>query len=318
MNYKLNNFISGKVFSKKDITAIMYDNKIYEEIVSINYVFFKKIFIKIKKNNNISLLKLYLDDYSISLAKNENEGYSYLGKLDKSKFNLLDFKMINCNNDYALSKIDFVSGKKGNYFEYNKFYNYNIKSELNDIELKNYINLIKSKFNINNNQIIKDVINNLLKFEEYKIPLDISHGDFIHWNTIKTAKKNYVIDLELFEKNRSYLFDSFHWFLTPIINKMITFNLNFLLINSPCIIILNVLKLNLKNNYNKIILENDNLFKILLILFILERYLILDRIINLQNIDELIDEKEKKLSLKHRNILLNLLLKFTKNMIKNY
>ena len=316
MNYKLNNFINGIIFSKKNIITVMENNKINEEIISINYTFFKKIFIKIKKNNKISLLKLCLDDYSISLAKNEKEGYLHHSKFDKSKFNLLDFEMINYNNDYALSKIDFASGKKGNYFEYNKFYNYNFKSELNNIQLKDYINLMKNKFNITNDQVQDQVVNNLLKFDGYKIPLDVSHGDFIHWNTIKGLKKNYVIDLELFEKNRSYLFDSFHWFLTPIINKMITFNINFLLINSPCSTILKMLKLSLKNNYNKNILENDNLFKILLILFILERYLILNRIINLKNIDELVDEKEKKLSLKHRHILLDLLLKFTKDLIK--
>lgn len=317
MGYKLNNFIDGKIFPKKNILAIMRDNKIDGEVISINYAFFKKIFIKIKKDNKISLLKLCLDGYSISLAKNEMNGYLYLNEINNSKFNLLDFKMIYCNSEYALSKIDFVNGKKGSYFDYKKFYNFNVKNDLDHIKLKDYINLINNRFNINDNQKTGQLINSLWKFGNYKIPLDISHGDFIHWNTIKTSEKNYVIDLEFFEKKRQYLFDSFHWFLTPIINKIITYNLNFLLTSTPCTIIFKILKINMENNYNKTTLENEKLFKVLFILFIFERFLTIDRVINLHNIDELIDEKEKSLSLKHHNILFNLLTKFIKDIIKN-
>ena len=91
------------------------------------------------------------------------------------------------------------------------------------------------------------------------------------------------------------------------------FNIKFLLINSPCSIIIKILKLSLKNEYSQNVIKDNNLFKILFILFILERYLVLDEIINLKNIDDLVDQKEKKQTLKHMNILFKLLLKFTKD-----
>ena len=69
----------------------------------------------------------------------------------------------------------------------------------------------------------------------------------------------------------------------------------------------------MKNEYSQNVIKDNNLFKILFILFILERYLVLDEIINLKNIDDLVDQKEKKQTLKHMNILFKLLLKFTKD-----
>ena len=92
------------------------------------------------------------------------------------------------------------------------------------------------------------------------------------------------------------------------------FNIKFILINIPCSTIIKILKLSLKNEYSQNIINNDNLFKILFILFILERYLVLNEIISLKNIDDLVDQKEKKQTLNHMNILYKLLLKFTKDV----
>ena len=69
----------------------------------------------------------------------------------------------------------------------------------------------------------------------------------------------------------------------------------------------------MKNEYSQNVIKDNNLFKILFILFILERYLVLDEIINLKNIDDLVDQKEKEQTLKHMNILFKLLSKFTKD-----
>ena len=310
MSLEFNNFINGISFPKENIIRILKDNKINGEIISINYSNFKKVFIKIEENKKNYLLKLCLDDYSIALTDNENKGYLYLNKFNKSKFNLLNFELIIINSDYSLSKIDFIEGRKGKYLEHNKFFNY--RNKLTEYYLEDYISVIKNKFNIN--ELVQDqIINNLLKFKDLKIPLDVSHGDFIHWNTIKGLKENYVIDLEFFEKERPYFYDNFHWFLTPIINKAMGFNIKFLLINSPCSIIIKILKLSLKNEYSQNVIKDNNLFKILFILFILERYLVLDEIINLKNIDDLVDQKEKEQTLKHMNILFKLLLKFTKD-----
>ena len=311
MSLELNNFINGISFPKENIIKILKDNIINGEIVSINYSFFKKIFIKIKENKKTYLLKLCLDSYSIALTDNENKGYLHLNKFNKSKFNLLNFEMINIKSDYSLSKIDFIDGRKGKYLEHNKFFNY--KNKLNECYLEDYISVIKNKFNIN--ELVQDqIINNLLKFKDLKIPLDVSHGDFIHWNTIKGLKENYVIDLEFFEKERPYFYDNFHWFLTPIINKVMIFNIKFILKIIPCSTIIKILNLSLKNEYSQNIINNDNLFKILFILFILERYLVLNEIISLKNIDDLVDQKEKKQTLNHMNILYKLLLKFIKNV----
>ena len=311
MSYKLNKIDNEKNISKKNIIKILNDNKINCQIIDIKYHNFKKVFIKIKENEEIYFLKLCLDPYSINLSKNENIGYSYFALENKLNFKLPHFKLININENYGLSKIKLVDGKKGKYFDFYKFYPTNLKYELDNIQLKDYINLINNKFNIKNNDLINKAIDKFLKkFGEYNIPLDVSHGDFIHWNTIRSLEKNYIIDLEFFEKKRPYLYDYFHWFLTPIINKMIKFDLNFPLINSPNFIIIKILKLGLKKRFNQIIIRNKILFKLLLVLFTFERYLVLNHIINLKNINELINNEEKVQTSKHLNILLKMLKKF--------
>ena len=318
MNHYKNEFINGKIFSKEDILKILEENRLSCKIISINYSFFKKIYIKIEEGKKIYLLKLSLDNYSIALAKNEENGYLNLNKFYKSKFNLVNYKMINRSNNYALSKIEFINGIKGNYFEFNKFYNYNFSSELKTIQLKDYITLIKDRYYINQNnsrinELFSHTINIFLsKYETYKIPLDASHGDFIHYNTLKTSNKNYVFDLEFFQKERSYLYDSFHWYITPIFFKSIKFNTVFTLVNNIYSILIKILNMKLKRYHNKLILENKKLFETLLILFLLERYLTLNYSINLENIDELIDNERKIFLEKHCNLILDLLIKLTK------
>ena len=318
MNRYANEFINGKIFSNEDILKILEENRLSCKIINVNYSFFKKIHIKIEENKKIYLLKLSLDNYSISLAKNEENGYLNLNKFYKSKFNLVDYKMINRNNNYALSKIEFINGIKGNYFDFNKFYNYNFPSESKTIQLKDYITLIKDRYCINQsnnriNELFSQTINMFLsKYETYRIPLDVSHGDFIHYNTLKTSNNNYVFDLEFFQKERSYLYDYFHWYITPIFSRSIKFNAVFTLVKNIYSILIKTLSIKLKNHHKKLILKNKKLFEILLILFLLERYLTLNYPMTLGNVDELIDNKEKIYLEKHSNLILDMLIKLIK------
>ena len=53
-------FIKGKIFAKKDILKILTKNKINAQIIDIKYYQFRKIYIKIIKNNKIFFLNLCL------------------------------------------------------------------------------------------------------------------------------------------------------------------------------------------------------------------------------------------------------------------
>ena len=322
MNDYINNFLKGNVFSEKDILKILGENNINGKILNINYSFFKKVYIKIENEKKVNHLKLCLDNYSISLAKNEAKGYLLLNKFYENKFNLIDYKMIAENNNYALAKMKFINGKKSSYFEFKNFYNYNYLNNLNTIPLKAYINKIKDKYNFDSivnlkNELFEQSLNNfIIRSENVEIPIDVSHGDFIHYNTFKDAHKNYVFDLEFFQADRSFLYDYFHWYLTPIFTNSITLRKNFNLFSSIYPIIFKLLNFNLMNNIHnyKNIFENNNLFNLLLILFLFEKSMILTRVLNLKNLNELIDENQKNLTKKHISIICNTLIKLTKKI----
>ena len=53
-------FIKGKIFTKKGILKILTENKISAQIIDIKYYQFRKIYIKIIKNNKIFFLNLCL------------------------------------------------------------------------------------------------------------------------------------------------------------------------------------------------------------------------------------------------------------------
>jgi hypothetical protein len=216
----------------------------------------------------------------------------------------------------------FINGKKSSYFEFKNFYNYNYLNNLNTIPLKAYINKIKDKYNFDSivnlkNELFEQSLNNfIIRSENVEIPIDVSHGDFIHYNTFKDAHKNYVFDLEFFQADRSFLYDYFHWYLTPIFTNSITLRKNFNLFSSIYPIIFKLLNFNLMNNIHnyKNIFENNNLFNILLILFLFEKSMILTRVLNLKNLNELIDENQKNLTKKHISIICNTLIKLTKKI----
>ena len=116
-------FINGEIFTQKDVLRILDDNKIEGKIINIKFYQYKKIYIQVKKNKKKYFFKLCLNKHSIDLSKNESDGYDYFSKIDKPEFNLPNYKLINITQNYSLSKIEFIEGSRGNYFELSKFYN---------------------------------------------------------------------------------------------------------------------------------------------------------------------------------------------------
>ena len=55
-------FIKGKIFSKKDISKILTENRINARVIDIKYYQLKKKYIKTIENNKIFFLKLWLLD----------------------------------------------------------------------------------------------------------------------------------------------------------------------------------------------------------------------------------------------------------------
>jgi hypothetical protein len=315
-------FINGNIISKNNIHEILNKNNINCKILNIEYSFYKKIYIKIEEKNQINYLKLCMDKYSISLSKNELDGYQTLNKVYKRKFDLVDYKIIELNNEYSLAKMKFIKGVKGNYFKFKNFYNYELLENVKYFSLKTYVEKIKKKYSFDQSFDFKNRLFNenidlfVSKFKDFQIPTVASHGDFIHYNTICTINKNYVIDLEFFDKERSFFFDYFHWYFTPIFTKTSNYNnmINFMTKLYPLIFrILEYKKKNYTLN-NKEIFINKITYKILFILFVLERIMILKEILELKNLNALVDVKRKNQIDKFVNIKSNLINKLIRNI----
>jgi hypothetical protein len=317
MNPLYKDFINGNLISKNDILKIVNENNINCKILNIKYSNFKKIYIEIEEKKELYFLKLSLDKYSISLSNNEQHAYSIIKESYKDRFNLIDYKMINRNEDYHLSKMKFIKGIKGNYFQYKNFYNYNSFQNLSYVSLETYLNKIKKRYNLNQHFFLKDELINkkfVTKYKNIKIPIDVSHGDFIHFNTLKSNENKYVIDLEFFNEERIFLYDFFHWYLTPIIVKTKDINRLFDFSDNVFLVIIKILNLNLRKNVNnyKEIFKNKYLLKILIVLFLFERHIFTTNTLLLKNINELVDEKHKISLIKQIDVISNLLIGLTK------
>ena len=309
-----NKFTNGQIFTREDILKILDDNKIKGQIIDIKFYQYKKIYIKIKEHENIFLYKLCLHEYSINLSINESDGYNYFSKEDQLKFNLPDYKLINITKDYSLCKIEFIEGYKGNYFELSKFYNNDYSQNYKKINLQDYISSIikKNQVDRDKSKKINEIIN--LIMEKYKttlIPVEDSHGDLISFNTIKKLNKNYVFDLEFFQKERSLLYDFFHWHITPIMFKSLEYNNKFI-INIFLLFFVKILYLQFKIKHKKSTVDNKHLFQVLLILFLLERHIFLKFQNSMKQIEELISRDEKKLGINTSDLCLNLINKILK------
>lgn len=315
MSEKFDYFISGKEFPKKDVKKILIDNNTDGEILDIKYLPLRKIFVRIKEKNNLHyFIKICLDKYSIELALNECDGYRELNKIDDKLFHLPDHEMIMNNDLMSISKIKAISGKKGNFFEFNKFYISNHERFYNSLTVSEYIeHLIIKVFRTTDVELPKNIKNIIEKFVvEYgnlQILTDFSHGDMVHYNSIKSLNKNYLYDLEHYDKKKILFYDFFHWHTMPYIFRadrlrkvkfFVSFSLAYYyLLKKYCFYKF------IKNNNN---LENLSLHLHLKV-FLIEKTLYSLRHSKLTNIKDLVSENQLNLEYRCYKIFEQILLK---------
>jgi len=223
----------------------IFRNNIKGKILKITHLPFKKILILIKYKEDISILKICHDPYSIKLSNNENKSYKIIKKNNLNFINILPFRKIKSKKNLSLTVIKFINGKKANFFEFNNFYKFTNLKKTKNFSINNYINKKINHYIHLNIKISKDLSINKYKkkiLNTYKLDKVIttySHGDFSKYNTIKNEKNNYVIDLEFFNKNRNFMYDFLFWYLVPVLNYLYKFNnilpvsINFYLIEFP-------------------------------------------------------------------------------------
>ena len=320
MNNKFEDFISGRTYPKNKIIDLLKKNNLDNEILELKYFLFKEIFIKVKKNSNKNLfIKISLDQYSINLSKNEQLGYFECNKFPYKKFNLPEYKTIDVHNNYFISSVEEIIGSKGNYYEFNKFYKKDINQNFNFMLVKDYLDSVCSNLpEKSENEIancLKLIVKNFkLKFGHISIPMDISHGDFIHFNSIKSFNKKYVFDLEFFKKNRPYLYDGIHWFLLPLFFNAARYKKTKLFIYFSNFYLKRIIKFFLKSHLMKFDFKNNNLFDVLFSLYLIEKALFLYNQLKLPNIDELIGLDSKASDKKMLDIYIKVFLKFEKTI----
>ena len=137
--------------------------------------------------------------------------------------------------------------------------------------------------------------------------MDASHGDFINFNSIKTNEKYYMFDLEFFQKDASFLYDYFSWHLSPLISKTVKYKQQFIFLKIFPLLI-KFLYFMFKKKYKKSIIDGEKKFKILLILFLLEKH-VSSKFKKVFNEDELISVNDRNLLSKNSNLYMNLLIK---------
>tara|TARA_B110000238_G_scaffold14100_1_gene13745 strand:- start:638 stop:1579 length:942 start_codon:yes stop_codon:yes gene_type:complete len=312
MSHYYEKFVKGETFKNEDILKILNDNKVKGEIIDIRYHHFKKIFIKIKENEKFFLLKLSLNSHSINLTKNESDGYSFFTKFDKKKFTLPDYQLINLTENYALSRIELIDGKKGNYFEYSKFCINCNQHQIKKVNLNDYIELMWKKYSTKDdkeNKLFKMMGIITTKFNNTLIPLEASHGDLIHFNSIKNKNDYFIFDLEFFKQDRAFLYDYLHWHLTPLVNKCAKSKIYSIFFDYTNNLVIKLLKLNIRNKVN---IAEKKIFEILLLLFLFERSLMLLQILNLKDFENLVSDYEKNLTRKNYDFTYKLLIKLAK------
>ena len=191
-------------------------------------------------------------------------------------------------------------------FKHINFYNFEL-SNPKRVSIEKYQEIIsflkKDKILSKNKQIIKF----LLKFKNEKVFVSFSHGDFVHYNIIKSDSKNYLIDFEYFSGKRIFLHDKINWYFAVMVNYFV--NQRFTHINLFSRLVLIYLKCytyyNLKKfKKNQISIKVD----IYVFLFILEKLVILSKDLNLDKHNK-INKIKKKI---YYNILFKALDRFRK------
>lgn len=258
------------------LTKILKKEKIYYEKNSIKYSNFNKIIFFGKYNKLKCFVKVFTNKKTFKMFYNEIEGYNFFKK--KKFFKLPKIYKFIDNKNYKIIIFEKIIDKKKKFklFKNISFEKLNSKEKkLSELEFLN--KKIFSRLRLNN--FYK-------KFKDHKIQLKSSHGDFLHYNIIKSTHSNYLIDFEYFSKNRSYFHDDLNWYFSPIINFL--YNKNFLKINlisfflyyilnfiTFCLYIKKFKQINLKEN------------KIYIIIFIFEKIKILHQDLNICNTNKI-------------------------------
>lgn len=291
MNYE------EKIKKKLEKLNLSYDNYYLVELNNKKYIGFFYIKKKIKY-----LLKFSFDDFNSNLFNNEAQSYKFL-KNRSVHFKIVNFQNILKDKDCYISKINYVDGNNGKYFELKDFF---IKDKFKHypIKIDKYFTILKSNFkNIYNYDLKKDkdFKKILEKFKNQKLNITLSHGDFVPWNSIKNFKVKRIYDLEYFSKKRIFIYDILHWLICPVTNKLkyLNYNLNY---NK---ILIYYIKFNLK--ILDIKLDNNQLLMYILFYFYEQKYFFLQA--------KNINKKYKIISsLNSKNS--NKLFKFYSNQIK--
>ena len=202
------------------ISSLSLDRKNYStEFLNLN-----KCITYFNKENFI--LKFNFDKNFLNLGDNEAAGYKNSNNLCKI-YNIPKYETLINSENLHVAKIDYLGKKKGNYFNCNKF--------IKDIDDKKkiylrtnvntYLSKIKKKYEtvltLDDKKKINYEINLFLNKEgEFILPINISHGDFVHWNTRIYKSKYYCYDLEQYDEERLYCYDVIHWYFMPFFQKI--------------------------------------------------------------------------------------------------
>lgn len=282
--------------------------KIFKKIITDK----KKIFF-IKKNNKLSVLKIYLKGDTYREYNNEIKGYLYFKK--KRLFKIANLINYSKNSKIYFIEIDYIKGKKANFFDYNKIFKKNIKIS-KKISFKSYIDKFSKFYSLRKDmeflKIEYKIYNYLTnKYKSSKLGVSSSHGDLANYNCIKKNNDIYVFDFEKF-KERIFLFDSINWlFHTLISNVSSIFVTNdFLLKNKVLInVILKYFKffiyIKLKNILDKNKISNKEFCKYYLIYLYEKLYILLTDVNYVNNSKNRILTKKFILVIKHNiNLIL--------------
>lgn len=217
MNKNFNNNLQliKKILSENNLSLQFEKIQILNLNKYILYYYRKKFIYKIAKSQK-----------SVNLLLNENIGYNYFK--NKKIFLIPKKEIVLKKKNLLVLKIDFINGIKGNFFQIKNFYNINKQIQKKKINLKAYTEKLYLRYQTKKNfiffrKILKSKNNN----ETKNIYISPSHGDFVHWNTIRNNNSYFTIDFEHFEKERVLFYDYFNWYFAPIAQKIYSLKIYF-------------------------------------------------------------------------------------------
>ncbi|MFL2892944.1 MAG: hypothetical protein ACJZ8F_05695 [Candidatus Pelagibacter sp.] len=194
------------------------------------------IIIKSRNQGFKYINKIHLSKFSIKLGHNEKKGYIFFKKKKINKIRIPKYKTIVSLSKKYVSKIDYIKGIDVNYLDIEALkylLKYSVKTK-KKICIKQYLNIINDNFkSIYSFDISKELIidwSRIIRKFKQDIFISSSHGDFTHKNLIKQKNNYFLIDFEFFSKRRTYLFDSIHWLIPPLLKRTSNFlmrNINF-------------------------------------------------------------------------------------------